>query len=96
MENMNIENVVEEVVENIEETVTAQAPVQKHLVTAGEATLISAGVYLTLKYGGKLLAKGKKCVSDLWAKRKNKKTKAVKEDEVFETPIAEIDEGENK
>lgn len=90
MENMNIENVVEEVVENIEETMPV--PVQKNGVSMGGAVvaaLITYGAIESIKWAGGKIGK-------LIKNRKSKKNKTVKEDEVFETPIAEIDEEDNK
>lgn len=92
MENMNIENVVEEVVENIEETMPA--PVQKNGVSMGGAVvaaLVTYGAIEGIKWAGGKIGK-------LMKNRKSKKNKdaKVKEDEVFETPIAEIDGEENK
>ena len=90
MENMNIENVVEEVVENIEETMPT--PVQKNGVSKGGVVITALATYCVIE--GVKWAGGK--IGKLLKNRKPKKTKRVKEDEVFDTPIAEIDAEENK
>lgn len=89
MENMNIENVVEEVVEKVEETMPA--PVQKNGVSMGGAViaaLITYGAIEGVKWAGGKIGK-------LFKNRKSKKTKVVKEED-FETPLPEIDEEEVK
>jgi len=89
MENVNIENVVEEAVEKIEETMPA--PVQKNGVSMGGAViaaLVTYGAIEGIKWAGGKIGK-------LIKNRKSKKTKAVKEED-FETPLPEIDEEENK
>lgn len=91
MENINIENVVEEVVEKVEETMPV--PVQKNGVSKSGVVGIALVTYIAVE--GVKWAGGK--IGKLIKNRKNKKNKPVRVDEdAIEKPLPEIDEEENK
>ena len=89
MENINIENFVEEVAENVEETMPV--PAHKEGNSTGKMILISVGTYVAMKAAKWGWGK----VTNGWKNRKSKKKETDVEVDM-ETPLPEIDEAENK